>query len=75
MDEELDKCRIETQALVEEYRDQCFWFFRQDYLPQDPDELIQALDQIQRYGDLDGFRRAGAIKRWLSRHYSATSAE
>jgi hypothetical protein len=75
MNEELEKVRRETQALVEEYRDQCFWFNRQDYLPHEPDELIRALDQIQRYGDLKGFRRAGEIKKWLSHHYSATSAE
>ena len=38
-------------ALVEEYRDVCFWFMRQDYRPVTATEAVRALDTLERYGD------------------------
>jgi hypothetical protein len=36
--------------------------------------MLRALDQIQRHGTLDAFRRAGEIKQWLLRSSSGKSA-
>jgi hypothetical protein len=53
-------------ALVEEYRDRCLWFLREDYVPVATDEILRTLDYIERYGDADGYRRAREIRAWLS---------
>jgi hypothetical protein len=55
-------------ALVEEYRDVCFWFIRQDYRPVTATEALRALDILERYGDRHVFQRAEELKRWLSPH-------
>jgi hypothetical protein len=53
-------------ALVEEYRDVCFWFMRQDYRPLTATEAVRALDTLERYGDRQAFQRAEELKPWLS---------
>jgi hypothetical protein len=52
--------------LIEEYRDQCLWFLRQDYAPKTTAEIVRVLDFIEQYGDRAGFERAEEIKAWLS---------
>jgi hypothetical protein len=57
--------------LIEDYRDQCLWFLRPDYLPKTTKEVLDVLDWIERYGDRAGFERAGEIRSWLSPHTKA----
>jgi hypothetical protein len=52
--------------LVEDYRDRCLWFLRQDYVPRTPDEILRVLEMIERYGDRAAYRRAQEIREWLS---------
>lgn len=58
----------EVRGLIDAYRNECLWFLREDYYPQTPTEMIRVLDQIQRHGNLDAFRRAATLKQWLSRN-------
>jgi len=51
--------------LIERYRDRCLWFLRPDYVPEGPDEILRVLELIERYGDLEAYRRAEEIKAWL----------
>jgi hypothetical protein len=62
------------RRLVDEYRVRCLWFLREGYYPQTPTEALRVLDAIQRNGDAEAFRRAGAVKRWLSASSGETSA-
>ena len=59
-----------VDALVDEYRARCLWWMRQDFYPRTVTERMRALDAIQRLGDVEGFRRAGALRRkMLARGY------
>ncbi len=62
------------RELIDEYRDRCLWFLRRDYYPTSPEEAEQVLRYIERYGDLEAFRRAARIRPWLSPPSSVTSA-
>jgi hypothetical protein len=62
------------RRLVDEYRGRCLWFLRADYYPATSEEAMRVLDAIQRYGDLDAFRRAGELKRWVLAPSSGKSA-
>jgi hypothetical protein len=53
--------------LVEDYRAQCLWFLRADYMPSSRAEILRALSLIERYGDRAGYLRAREIRSWLSR--------
>jgi hypothetical protein len=64
----------ELRRLVDDYRARCLWFLRVDYYPSTPGAWISVLEQIARHGDLEAFRRAGALQSWLSHHSRATSA-
>jgi len=59
------EARAEIENLVEEYRDQCLWFLRQDFFPRSTEEIFHVLDFIERYGDRAGFERVQRLKRWL----------
>lgn len=63
-----------VNQLVDEYRSRCLWFLRPDYYPTTDDERRQVLDDIERYGDRDAFKRVAAVRQWLSRNSSARSA-
>ena len=63
-----------VNEIVDEYRARCLWFVRSTYYPATDAERWRALDRIERYGDLEGFRRARRLKRWLSPTTSAASA-
>ena len=74
MDEATASAMRDVRALVDEYRLRCFWYSRVDYYPDSPDAAVRALEAIQRYGDLAGFKKAGALRQWLSRTSNARSA-
>ena len=61
-------------ALVDEYRATCLWFLREDYYPQTSDEARRVLEQIERHGDVEAFRKAAELRQWLLRNSSAPSA-
>jgi len=62
------------RRLVDEYRGRCLWSLKADYYPETPEEALRVLDTIQRHGDLDAFRRAGELKRWVLVPSSGPSA-
>jgi hypothetical protein len=63
-----------VDRLVEEHRVTCLWFLRPDFRPSTREERIAVLEQIERHGDREAYRRAATLKRWLSRTSSAASA-
>ena len=69
-----DELSAAVDALVEQYRNRCLWFLRSDYYPTSDSERLRVLEYIERYGDLEAYRRAGRLKRWLSQRSSASSA-
>ena len=73
MNDELTVMRS-VWALVDEYRATCLWFLREDYYPQTSDEARRVLEQIERHGDVEAFRKAAELRQWLLRNSSAPSA-
>jgi hypothetical protein len=63
-----------VDALVDECRVACLWYVAADYYPASDEERWNVLDLIQQHADLATFKRAGEIKRWLSRPSSSASA-
>ncbi|HVT45392.1 MAG TPA: hypothetical protein VMT00_13500 [Thermoanaerobaculia bacterium] len=63
-----------VRPLVDEYRARCLWFLRSDYYPETEEEIRRVLDWIRRHGDVEAFRRAGEVERWLSQKSKGTSA-
>jgi hypothetical protein len=61
----------EIENLVEEYRDRCLWFLRQDFVPQSTEEILHVLNLIERYGDRAGFEQAQRLRQWLQLPTSA----
>lgn len=64
-----------VRELVDHYRAQCLWFLRADYYPHAPEEIDRVFRLIERYGDLDAFKRVAALRQWLSQTSSATSVD
>ncbi|MGD8485420.1 MAG: hypothetical protein PVG27_05745 [Chloroflexota bacterium] len=64
----------EVDQLVDEQRVSCLWFLRPDYYPQTDRERLRVLGLIERRGDLQAFRRAATLRRWLSPDSSDASA-
>ncbi len=64
----------DIDEFIEEHRSSCLWFVRPDYRPSSSEDRIRALEQIERHGDLDAFRRAATLKRWLLQISSDASA-
>jgi hypothetical protein len=62
------------RALVDDYRDRCLWSWKRDYYPQSVEDAVRVLEAIEKHGDLDGFRRAAEVRRWLSPSFNAPSA-
>ena len=56
-----------VNKLVEEYRLQCLWFAPRDYLPDSDEQRLRTLDNIERYGDREAFKRARELREWLLR--------
>ncbi len=63
-----------VNRLVDEFRVRCLWFLRPEYYPATLEERLRVLVYIERHGDREAFRRAAALKRWLSPTSSAPSA-
>jgi hypothetical protein len=61
-------------ALVDEYRTRCLWSLRPDYYPRTLSERLRTLASIERYGDVAAYRRASALRQWLSQSSSEASA-
>jgi hypothetical protein len=62
------------RRLVDDYRDRCLWFLREDYYPETPAARERVLVWIEGRGDLDAFRRVAALRAWLSHSSNETSA-
>ena len=62
------------RGLIDEYRDRCLWFLAPGYYPRTVAEILRVLDSIERHGDLQAFKRAGAIRQWVSASSSGASA-
>jgi hypothetical protein len=60
---------------MDEYRESCLWFLREDYRPATPDEALRVLEAIERHGDREAFRKAATLRQWLSRNSSSISAD
>jgi hypothetical protein len=74
--EEVDN-KIAAEALndlIDAYRARCLWFLRPDYYPATREERLRVLELIQRHGDREAFRKAGALRQWLSQSSSDASA-
>lgn len=63
----------QLDRLIANYRRRCLWFLRENYYPVTRDEILRVLGYIERYGDREAYRRASAIRRWLSQNSSAPS--
>lgn len=63
-----------VEQLVDVYRDRCLWFLRPDYHPATDAERLAVLRYIEQHGDREAYRRAAAVRQWLSRNSSAASA-
>lgn len=62
------------KPLLIRYRSRCLWFLREDFFPETLQQALLVLDNIEKYGDREGFIEARRVKEWLSRISSATSA-
>ena len=59
---------VDSEALktaMSAYRSMCFWNMDEDFFPSNRREVILALDNLERYGDLEAYRLAGEIRQWL----------
>ncbi len=63
-----------VNRLVDEYRQRCLWFLREDYYPTTDAERLRILEYIQRHGDLIAFCRAAEVRQWLLQRSSEASA-
>ena len=69
-----DPLAAAVDRLVEEYRDRCLWFLREDFCADTDARRIRVLAYIQRHGDRAAYRRAAELRRWLLRRSSERSA-
>ena len=59
---------VESEALkaaVEDYRSMCFWNVDENFLPRNRREVLFALDNLEKYGDMKAYRIAGEFRQWL----------
>ena len=70
MDHEHEAAAV-VNGLVDEYRARCLWFLRPDYYPSSTAGRLRVLSYIERYGDLEAYRKAAKVRQWLSRPSSA----
>jgi hypothetical protein len=68
-----EKAEEAFTQLVDEHRGDCLWFLRPDYYPTVLAERLAVLDAVERYGDLEAYRRARALREWLLQSSSAAS--
>ena len=55
-----------VNRLVDDYRDWCLWFLREDYYPETDVDRLRVLNQINQKGDRQAFLRIAELKKWLS---------
>ena len=74
MDPEGNALAGAVNRLVDEYRNRCLWFLREDFYPTTLQQRLRVLEYIQRHGDRMAYQRAAEIRRWLLRASNAPSA-
>lgn len=75
MSEPPDPALRAVREFVDEVRDHCLWFLREDWYPATIDEARSALDAIQRNADLATYRKAAVLRTWLSPSSHSPSAD
>ena len=55
----------DVKFIMDNYRSMCFWSFPEDVMPQNKEQLVLALECLERYGDRDAYCKAGEIRQWL----------
>ena len=53
------------RAAVSDYRSMCFWNMDEDFFPANRREVLLALDNLEKYGDMRAYRLAGEMCQWL----------
>ena len=53
------------KSVVEDYRSMCFWNMDADFFPSNKREVLLALDNLEKYGDMKSYRFAGEVRKWL----------
>ena len=49
----------ELRSAVEDYRGMCFWNMDEDFMPTNRWQVLFALDNLKRYGNMAAYRRTG----------------
>jgi hypothetical protein len=63
-----------VRRLVDAYRARCLWFLPEGFYPESAEQILRALEHIERHGDVRAFQEAARLRRWLSQTSSAPSA-
>lgn len=63
-----------VDTLVDEYRLRCLWFLRPAYRATSDEDRLRLLRAIEAHGDREAYRRAAALRTWLSPTSSGVSA-
>ena len=53
------------RAAISDCRSMCFWNMDEDFFPANRREVLLALDNLEKYGDMRAYRLAGEIRQWL----------
>ena len=56
----------EFQSVVEDYRGMCLWSLPEDFMPGNERQVHCLVECLEHYGDLNAYRKAGEIRKWLS---------
>lgn len=60
----------ECKAIVDDYRAMCLWSMDEDFSPKNARQLALVAENLERYGDMSAYRKAGRIREWLSHRSS-----
>ena len=52
-------------AAIKKYRSMCFWNLAADFIPKNRSEIMLAIENLEKYGDLKAYKLAGEIRAWL----------
>ena len=63
-DEEIIRSE-DVRSVVADYCAMCFWNMAEDFYPQNREQVLMALDCLEKYENLDAYLRAGWIRNWL----------
>ena len=64
----------QAHALIRQYKDQCLWFMREDYLPTDRAGLLRSMRSIENNGTREAYVQARNIEQWLLQDSKKRSA-